>query len=233
MTLQEAFMNAEQNLLNHYGDRVSPLIREILKAINEAPKSTRDYTGAGYVRKFAQRIATRHSVSTGAVAALRYANWTGEWLVTQSDLYCWGHYSMWAHRYDPGQLVSDYLDPISAALGNKRMQQAYDRYQKTGLRSEHCKLMGKLSWEMDTLRGDWVSLFVQGKRPLGDSSIDLSIYGAVGWDYPVHEMPDGSVNPEYDAQTRVADERAWDLFDEIPFAVPDMAKLANLNLKEQ
>ena len=200
------------------GEKLSPL----LKAIGSAIAGTPDDDGKTFsyehkLRIFSRRIANGSISSHCNIAALRYCNnYVGEWYVRNSDALLFGRIKMWAARY---LLDGDYcLGDIMGAIQMKRLQQAYDRYQKTGLKKEHLKLLGKLLWAMDVSRGDWISLYVQGKRPLGNSSIVYDIYENVGWSTAGF---DGDKGP-----TEEQEEVAWNLFDELVFAAPDAAKLA-------
>ena len=123
---------------------------------------------------------------------------------------------MWVHRAEVETMAGQIVGSITEALSIKRLMQAYIRYQKTGVTKEHCALLAHMGWEMDMQRGDWVSLFVQGKRPFGNSGAYTDIYEHSGW-----PMDWGDDGPSEEQR-----ERAWNLFDELVFATPDVAKLA-------
>ncbi len=106
-----------------------------------------------------------------------------------------------------------FTDRLRHALWVKRTQQAYDRFQKSGLTQDHCVLIEKALWQFAPFRGDGVSLYVQGKRPFGDRGVASSIYLTLGWPYPAEDR----------ALTDDESERAWNVFDELIFALPVVA----------
>lgn len=88
--------------------------------------------------------------------------------------------------------------------------------------AQHCALLENMQWDMDFLRGDWVSLHVQGKRPFGNSGIAGDIIQHAGIEAEYDDM---------DGYSDEVEERAWDLFDELIFAAPEAAKVAGRALK--
>ena len=66
---------------------------------------------------------------------------------------------------------------------------------------------------MSMWRGDGVSLYVQGKRPFGDSSRPQSMAWVLGWEW-------GEPGDEDPVMPESLREKCWDLFDELQFAVP-------------
>lgn len=206
--------------------KLTPLLKAIGRAlvVSETRKGTFYYAHA--LGRFSHQIA-HSSGKVHGPACLHYnADWKGKWRVTTHDLEVYSRFEMWMSRYAPPH-AEDYScerGRIREALSNKRMQQAYDRYQTTGLRKEHCRLLNKALWEVDTSRGDWVSLFVQGKRPFGDSSRAQQIWEICGWKTPWLKKEDGEMT---DAQ----EETAWDIFDELAFAATDAAALALKHIK--
>lgn len=200
---------------NRHGKKQSLLLRAIGRAIHNATYDDRTARAHHYFYKFGKKIAD-HAEHIG-IAALRYNLWHGRWYVSNDDLESFAGFRMWLNRFKPEDWL-DWTSSISGALTVKRMQQAYDRYLKTGLTKEHCKLLAAACWEIDTSRGDWISLFVQGKRPFGDSGRVDHIHEILGWPTPWHKKDESAPND--------AEERAWNLFDELAFAAPDAAKVA-------
>lgn len=218
---KETELTQKQTILQIWKDvtekkTLSPLLQAIGQALADAPDNDQTFEAAHHLGRFANRIASSDRKVHCDISAMGYHNdYKGEWHVTNSDLELFSHVGMWVHR----QMETgwSWLQGIEGGLKMKRLQQAYDRYQKTGLRAEHCKLLENMLWDIDVMRGDWISLHVQGKRPLGNSSIVYDIYENVGWDTKFDE--DEGPNEEQR-------ETAWDLFDELVFAAPDAARLA-------
>lgn len=230
-TVKESALWAWSNVSNR---AASPLLVALGEAIELMPDDDDSFAGNRHMSKFAKRIGSNESKAGGHVKypALRYSsNWSGEWEVLNSDLIAWGYFKMWLFRCEADRgLLSITFQDVSQAIGCKRLFQAYERYQKTGLTQEHCSLLANMGWEMDMERGDWISLHVQGKRPMGNSSISNDIYEHAGWEMDW---------PEDDGMSPTQEERAWNLFDELVFAASDAPRLAgtyldsrNSNIKE-
>jgi len=198
------------------GNTSSPLLIEIGKAMKDAPITDDNFKGAHFINDFSKRIA--ESEKDSDIVALQYRmDYVGEWTVSNHDLQVWGIFILWLHR---SFFKSAYLfvQGITKALKNKRLSQAYTRYQKTGLTEEHCKLLENMLWDMGIPRPDLCSLYVQGKRPFGNSSIEYDIFEHLGWEMNWGEDDDDMpLNQE---------ERAWDIFDELVFAIVDAVKQA-------
>lgn len=162
-----------------------------------------------------------------APACLDYeSDWIGEWEIRNVDLVGIGYFRMWLQRAEI-QTGAIYLpDRVLRAMRCKRMWQAYLRYQNTGLTTEHCALLSKMLWTIDIWRNDGVSLYVEGKRPFGNSSIASDIFEIVGWPFTWIEHEDDCDMPEEQ------EERAWNLFDELVFAAPDAAIAASESLNK-
>lgn len=105
---------------------------------------------------------------------------------------------------------------MSASLSNKRAWQAYQRFLKHGVTDKHRAILSRMAFDIDHMRGDWVSLFVQGKRPLGNSSREYDLLEAVG-----RKITWGD---DEDMPERMK-EQMWNIFDELPYALPHI--LAN------
>lgn len=208
------------------GKTLTPLLLAIGEAIATAPSTEKDFTPTNHMADFARRIASSEKAGRRFPKAMSYERWAGEWHVTNLDCDVFSTFDMWLHRYcaeSPNNQADHFTRRVWAALENKRMTQAYDRYHANGgLKRTHCHLLQKLLWQIDTSRGDWHSLYVQGKRPFGDSAIEQSIFEAAGLPMPWAKT-DGS---DWDPMTPEQEEQAWDLFDELAFAAPDAAALA-------
>lgn len=201
------------------GEALSPVLSAIGEAFNRMPDDERAWVAANSILKFSRRIADQvGDIKLGTcLPALDYhAYWAGEWEIRNSDLVTWSYCKMWVHRSPAETMATQIVAPISKALSLKRLMQAYLRYQKSGATKEHCSLLAHMGWEMDMSRGDWVSLYVQGKRPFGNSGAYTDIYGHAGW--PMDWGDDGPSEDQI--------ERAWNLFDELVFAAPGVAILA-------
>ena len=200
--------------------KLTPLLKAIGKALTNAPCKRGTFVYAHELGRFSYQIADGRNAPHSHICALDYTDgWKGKWTVTNHDLEVYSDFEMWMGRYMPDNQRCE-TGRIAQAMKRKRMQQAYDRYKKTGLRREHCLLLEKMCWEVETGRGDWVSLFVQGKRPFGDSSRARSIYKILGWQEP---KTDRCLNDK-------EEERAWNIFDELAFAAPDAATKASKSL---
>lgn len=201
--------------------KLTPILRAIGGAIHTSKHSNDTFSYAHALSQFSRKIAS--PVKHISLATLDYNLWRGRWYVSNYDLDIYATFEMWFHRYAP-ESAGCGTSRIAKALKHKRMQQAYDRYQETKLTHNHCILAAAALWEIDTSRGDWVSLFVQGKRPFGDSSKAAQIHSLLGWPQPWLKK-DRSLN-------ETESERAWNIFDELAFAMPDIARLAQKTLKK-
>lgn len=200
-------------------ERMTPLLKAIENAIRTSRRRSDTFRYAHELRAFARKIADCDHKSRGP-SCLRYnKNWQGKWYVSNQDLEVFSRFEMWYDREAPENRGVE-TSGIRSALHVKRLQQAYDRYQKTGLRKEHCLLLAKMLWDVDTMRGDWISLHVEGKRPFGNSWIPGDIFEICGWKFKNVERI-----------TRAEEETAWNIFDELPFAAVDMAKWAASKIK--
>ncbi len=209
------------------GERLTPLLCFIGRTIQDSEHKAHTFIYAHSLGRASRHIAKPDDSSHIGIAALGYhAKWSGKWHVTNHDCAVWSTFRMWLARYLPSEEgnASILTGRISTALNRMRMFQAYQRYQKTGLRKEHCELLSHMLWEMDTERGDWISIYVQGKRPMGDSSREDCISMHCGWPRPW--------NKEDRSLTEREKERAWDIFDELVFAATDAAKLALKKIKK-
>jgi hypothetical protein len=176
-------------------------------------------------RKFKQRICQRpsdFSVGYCLIPCLENCNQrTGDWEISNHDLEVYASFARWIERSPDDQRLglSHLLAEFEHALVLKRMQQAYDRYKVRGFTEAHCRLLANARWHVNTWRGDGVSLYVQGKRPFGNSGIAHDIYKHAGWERDWDTESDEGMPLE-------CEERAWNLFDELPFAAVDAAKRA-------
>lgn len=183
---------------------------------NRHPESER-------IRSFSERICAATSdidIFTGHPQLNYREDWAGEWEIRNTDLDAIGYFLMWVHRAGENKhVLNDIFGCVVKSVALKRTVQAFERYRETGLKPDHCKLLAKMRWEMDMTRGDWTSLFVQGKRPFGNSSIDYDIVSRAGWKFRPGEDDEDEMHPDQV-------EQAWNLFDELIFAAPDAAKAA-------
>lgn len=139
----------------------------------------------------------------------------GEWHITNSDLEFWANLCLFGDRdYFPGKL--DWLaSHISDAIHKKRRWQALQQYYKNGnLKEYHKKLLARMNWDINMYRGDGVSLYVQGKRPFGNSAIEGDIIETLEWE----------LDPDLDEYPTGMEERCWEIFDELQFAIVDVLK---------
>ena len=117
---------------------------------------------------------------------------SGEWHITNSDLEFWANLCLFGER-DHFPKRWDWLsNPISSAIHRKRRWQTLQNYYgKNGLNEDHKKLLGRLNWDINFFRGDGVSLYVQGKRPFGNSGIEGDVIEILGWetDPEIDELP--------------------------------------------
>lgn len=142
---------------------------------------------------------------------------SGEWTISNADLNFWANMRLFGERdFFPDQFRF-VTSGVEGAMHKKRCYQALLRYKENGgLRKEHRALLGALNWEVDMSRGDWVSLFVEGKRPMGDSSRVMRMCQVMGWEMPWLEKDESELEEIC--------ERCWDLFDELQFAIQDVFK---------
>lgn len=198
-------------------------IRGMIEAMTGDETTARDHH---LINKLEKRIADRGDERFGGCPALDYCNkWSGEWHVTNGDLQLWGLFKMWLYRSScDTDMAGVTFQGISNALRCKRLFQAFERYQSTGLTKAHCNLLANMGWNMDMERGDWISLYVQGKRPFGNSSITYDIFEHANWEKDW---------PEDDGMSDDQEERAWEIFDELVFAAKDAALLAGSSLDSQ
>jgi hypothetical protein len=145
-------MTGKQQLLRIWTDvtenkTLSPLLKAIGQAISDAPDDDATFFAAHFLGRFAQRIA-KCSNKHCDIAALHYHNdYVGEWHVRNSDLEVIARVGMWVNR-----LMADgwsWMQGIEGGIKMKCLQQAYDRYQITGLRREHLLLLQNMLWDMD------------------------------------------------------------------------------------
>lgn len=140
----------------------------------------------------------------------------GEWHITNHDMEFWADIGFFGDRDYLPDWWSIYASDISPALKAKRRWQASCRYRiNGGLREEHRKLAAKLRFDVDCWRVDWASIYVDGKRPMGNSSREYDMAAALGWEIPENQDGEREMPPDMA-------ELCWDLFDELPFAIHDM-----------
>lgn len=137
----------------------------------------------------------------------------GEWHITNSDLEFWANLCLFGDRDYFPKKWNWLSSPISDAVHKKRRWQTLQRYYESGgLKEDHKKLLSQMKWDLNLWRGDGVSLYVQGKRPFGNSAIEGDIIEILGWE----------LESEADEIPMEMEERCWELFDELQFAVFDV-----------
>lgn len=169
--------------------------------------------------KFCQSVCLEVKTKKRGPKCLGYAaELKGDWEIKPEDLEFIGTLGMWVERGDDVHRghgwATNLIQRLAEAVWRKRLYQAYLRFQATGVTREHALLAAEMLWEMKLWRYCGVSLFVQGKRPFGNSGVECDIFEICGWEWEGEEM------------TKAEEERAWDLFDELVFAVPEMAREA-------
>jgi len=197
----------------------SDLVLEIKKTIevffNKEPLNIRPLI------VFSERIATHigfeHFRKHELVSKVE-----GEWHITNSDLEFWANLCLFGDRdYFPGKWNWP-ARPITDVIHKKRRWQTLQRYYDNGgLKEDHKKLLALMNWDINLFRGDGVSLYVQGKRPFGNSSIEGDIIEILGWE----------LDPDLDEYPKGMEERCWELFDELQFAIVDVFKKITSKLK--
>ncbi len=197
------------NRVVHENQKVSPCMLAIKDALG---KVLEDWPNTRNLHVFADRIG-KHKEFIHPGKTLLVLEVTGEWHITNADLELWRDLSFFGQRdYFPNfwRVLTSH---ITEALHYKRRWQAYERYITNGrLRDEHRRLLSQMFWDMSLWRGDGVSLYVQGKRPFGNSSIEGDMIEALGWQFP--ETEDEELPTEIE-------EKCWELFDELQFAIID------------
>ena len=136
----------------------------------------------------------------------------GEWHITNSDLEFWANLCLFGKRDYFPKKWNWLSSSITNAIHKKRRWQTLQQYYKRGLSEDHRKLLQRLGWDINFWRGDGISLYVQGKRPFGNSCITCDMIEILGWEFP----------PEDDDIPKEIEEKCWELFDELQFAIYDV-----------
>jgi len=224
-TSKECLEWALKNVLNHH-EVATDLQKAIVAAIRLVPDDEDKVPEHRQIwAKFCDEICSDlNEKNQRGPKCLDYrTDYVGQWTVENRDLLFLRQIAMWTGRSDDeqnGGWANILINKVGKAMEIKRLHQAYVRYQSSGLTREHCLLLAKGKWLINTWRGDGMSLYMNGKHPWGDSFKELSIYEICGW-----EIPWGEESP-----TNEQEERAWNLFDELVFALPDAAARAALDL---
>ncbi len=140
----------------------------------------------------------------------------GEWYIKNCDCTAWALASLLVGR-EMEQEWRWLTNGVTTALSRCRTTQAYRRFLEKGATEEHRKLLLKMRFEVDHMRGDWDSLFVQGKRPFGNSSREYDMLEILGWPNTWVDEEDEENDEDMPAEI---EEKLWDIFDELPFALP-------------
>lgn len=219
MTNDEKFRALWDHVTVNYHNTPSPMMLAVGTALQQAVHEmgeSKTFAFTESLRVVGKRIAEHKSWHTDGTTFIPKV--TSEWPVTNADLEMWGDLSLFGDRdYFPDEwhvLRND----VGPAIKDARVWQTYTRYIAGGrLTDDHRKLLRKLLWDQNVFRGDGVSLYVQGKRPFGNSSREQQIARILGWEYPSDEHGEPGMPPEMV-------ERAWEIFDELRFAIQDALK---------
>lgn len=194
---------------------VSPLLSEIYKCTIQYLESKNEFARSNVALRISTRIANHQEFIYTGTSNISIV--TGEWHVTNNDLRFWADMCFFGNRdYFPKQW--SWIDGgVGRALHQKRRYQAWQGYK--GVTDDHRKLLSRVWWQTDYSRQDWASLFVEGKRPMGNSDREGDMIDALGWPAPWwDEDGNGEMQEEII-------ERLWCLWDELPFALADILKL--------
>lgn len=207
------------------GVKPSPLMMEVAAALLQLPNRDKDFKNPAVLdplNKVSNRIAS--SSERGPHACLDYCgNIKGEWEVTDADLVAFSKFCAWLYQL-LAMNAQAITGRISQALKQKRLQQALDRFTKSGLTREHCRLLASLQFQMDTQRGPVASLYVSGVQPFGTKLVIQDIY-----QYAQRNVDDW---PET-GPTAAHIEWAMDLMDELTFAAPEAARKAEKAIESE
>lgn len=187
----------------------SPCLHAVHRAMLEAVSG--DQPNLRPLRNVAQRIGAHQAFVTHR--KILFPQVAGEWHITNADVALWDDLCLFGNRDYFPDCWHWMANDIESAICYKRRFQAYERYVAGGgINERHRRLLAGLIWDLDVRRGDWVSLYVQGKRPFGNSYRELDIFEIAGLD--------GEWGEDDDMPAEIK-ERCWDLFDELLFAVAD------------
>lgn len=199
---------------------LSPLMAHVKDSLTEA--AAKADSGDNVFRLGLDRAANRIGRHVNFHNDPFLARHEGEWRVTNADLETWASLNLFGKRDYLPDVWTWFSNEITPALHGMRRWQTWERFEPKGVTAEHVALAFKLIWDLSLWRGDGVSLYVQGKRPLGNSGIEGDIADAVGWAQPWAEDEN-----DYSGPPPEFVERCWDLFDELEFAVPAIIKAAH------
>jgi len=200
--------------------------KALVKELSKVP--TREKDVPAHRRVFAdfcaQVCSTGGEFNQTAPRCLEHrTDYTGRWMIQNRDLRFMRQLAMWTGRYEAdtggGFWADEFATKLGRKVGFKRMHQAWQRFQTTGLTQEHCWLLEKAGWFINTWRGDGESLYMDGKHPWGDSFKELTIYQICGWELPRNKAEEVEMSNAHE-------ERAWNIFDELAFAAPAAATRA-------
>jgi hypothetical protein len=213
MTDTEKFDALWTHVTKGCGHVPSPMMREVGNAMRQTVKAmllAKSFAYLAPLRDLARKIADHKGWIKDGTA--NFEEMKCAWEIRNTDLELWGHLSLFGGRDFVEEW--DFLsDNVGESIHKARIFQCYRRYLAGGrLTKEHRKLLRNMIWDQDVFRGDWVSIYVQGKRPFGDSSIAWQIARMLGWELPKDEDED------MPAETT---ERVWEIFDELRFAIHD------------
>lgn len=138
----------------------------------------------------------------------------GKWHIKNNDLVFYAELIRHGQKQYTDLPWGPLGEHIRAALYSRRKAQTYMRYKNNGgIRHYHKKLLARLNWHIDFSRSDNASIFAGGKRPFGNSAIELDIINILGWktDHK-KDIPEAML------------EKCWEVFDELVFALEDVLK---------
>lgn len=209
LTLRQASSQAWRDA--NGGITLTPLLAAIHESLkNEIPPRDRDVKDLAGLWKIAGRIS-KPSPDRGEHHCLGYVkSWKGEFYVSNFDLLAFARFTGWLFHLAGADAAILVTGRIAESLRVKRLQQAHDRFKATGLLVDHCRVLSKMSWNVDTQRGNVTTLYVPS-LPFGTTNVVLEVYQHTQW--PIEF---GDVGPRAEHA-----ERAWNLLDELVFAVRD------------
>lgn len=211
--IKQSFAELWQQVTKSRGRKPSPMMLEVAKVLPKAiagAANANSFRFLDSVKKLADRIAKHVSFQVTGTAF--FPKVKCEWLVHHGDLELWSDLCLFGERDYFGESWKYPSRELYKAIKNARIWQCYRRYLKAGrVTNEHRILLRHLIWDQSVGRDHGAILYVEGKRPMGDSGIDSQIGHLLGWQWPEDD----------DMPTKMV-ERAWELFDELRFAIHDV-----------
>ena len=186
---------------------ISPCMEAVHAALLEAARMNHRRPMSEVARRIAENNCEFEHYGAAFIVKV-----SGEWHITNSDMLLWADLAFFGRRDFFPNNWGAFSREVDKALSDKRTWQTFERYMANGgLNDDHRKLLARLIWDINPWRGDSVSLYVQGKRPFGNSSRELDMVEILEWQFP----------PEDEDIPDEMNERCWELFDELQFAIGD------------